>query len=178
MRWTTRPMVQYAVVLLAALAVASCGEDPTAPDNAGRLAIRLTDAPVDDIEAVNVFIEGLKVKRTGSPEQDFAVDVGRVDLLALEDSSILLATHAVEAGEYEYIMVELDETRSSIVVDFLDMSLRIPSERIKVLGTFEVTEDGTTTVTLDFDARQSVQQLGNGAWLMTPIIVMAEVQES
>jgi hypothetical protein len=178
MRWTKKAVVQYGVVLLAALAVMACGDDPMAPDNAGRLTIRLTDAPVDEIRAVNVYIEGLKVKRAGSPEQDFAVDVGRVDLLTLTDSSILLATHAVEAGEYEYIMVELDETRSSIAIDFLDMSLRIPSEKIKVLGSFQVTEDGTTTVTLDFDARQSVQQLGNGAWLMTPIIVMAEVQGS
>jgi len=164
--------------MLAVLLIAACGEDPTAPANPGQLAVRLTDAPAQDITSINVLVTGLKVKRVGEPEQDFSIDVGSVDLLTLEDSSILLGSHAVEAGEYEYIMVELDEMHSSIVVGLLDMSLRIPSEKIKVLGSFEVSEGGTTTVTLDFDARDSVQQLGNGAWLMTPIIVISGVDES
>jgi hypothetical protein len=171
-------MTKPAAVALAALMVAACGDDPMAPENAGRLSIWLTDAPVQNVTSVNVFIEGLKVKRVGAAERDFSVDVGEVDLLTLEDSSMLLATHAVEAGEYEYIMVELDESRSSIVVDFFDMSIRIPSEKIKVFGPFEVAEDGTTTVTLDFDARDSLQQLGNGSWLMTPIIVIGGVEQS
>jgi hypothetical protein len=160
------------------LLIAACGEDPTAPANPGQLAVRLTDAPAPDITSINVLVTGLKVKRVGEPERDFAVDVGTIDLLTLQDSSILLGSHPVEAGEYEYIMVELDEMHSSIVVGHLDMSLRIPSEKIKVLGPFEVDEDATTTVTLDFDALESVQQLGNGAWLMTPIVVIGSVDGS
>lgn len=178
MRCTTRSITQRALVMLAVLLIAACGEDPAAPANPGQLAIRLTDAPAQDISSINVLITGLKVKRVGEPERDFAVDAGTVDLLTLEDSSILLGSHAVEAGDYEYIMVELDEMHSSIVVGHLDMSLRIPSAKIKVLGGFEVADGGTTTVTLDFDARDSVQELGNGAWLMTPIIVIASVDES
>lgn len=175
---TTRTTTRWALVALIVLLTAACGGDPTAPANAGQLAIRLTDAPVQDIASIKVRITGLKVKRTGEPERDFAVDPETVDLLTLEDSDILLGSHAVEAGEYEYIMVELNEIGSSIVVGHLDTSLRIPSEKIKVLGRFEVTSDATTTVTLDFDARESVQQLGNGTWLMTPIIVIGAVDES
>jgi len=52
--------------------------------------------------------------------------------------------------------------------------LRIPSEEIKILGGLSVEEGGTTTVTLDFDAEASLNRLGNGQWLMTPIIVMAD----
>ncbi|MGD8817437.1 MAG: DUF4382 domain-containing protein [Acidobacteriota bacterium] len=178
MRSTTRSITQCAFVMLAVLLIAACGEDPTAPANPGQLAIRLTDAPAQDITSINVLITGLKVKRVGEPERDFAVDAGSVDLLSLEDSSILLGSHAVEAGAYEYIMVELDEVHSSIVVGHLDVSLRIPSAKIKVLGGFDVAEGGTTTVTLDFDARDSIQQLGNGLWMMTPIIVIAAIDES
>ena len=50
--------------------------------------------------------------------------------------------------------------------------LRIPSEKIKILGGFTVTEDGLTTVTLDFVAEESLVLLGNGEWLLQPVILM------
>ena len=52
------------------------------------------------------------------------------------------------------------------------MPLRIPSEEIKVLGGFTVTEEGLTTVTLDFVAEESLVLLGNDEWLLQPVILM------
>lgn len=166
------------VALLASLHTAACDNDPTGPDTPGVLAVQLTDAPVQDVTAVNVYIEGLKVKHVGEPEARFATDVGLVDLLQIQDSTMLLAEAAVEAGEYEYVMVELDQDRSNLVVNGSEVGIRIPSEKIKVFGPFEVDADMLTTVTLDFDAGESLQQLGNGEWLMTPVIVILGVQVS
>jgi len=173
---TSRARIVAFVTLLCALLAVACGDDPTGPDNPGRLAVRLTDAPIQQVTSVNVYIEGLKVKRVGEPEQRFAVDIGVVDLLELEDSTMLLAEAAVEVGEYEYIMVELDQERSNLLIGADQVGIRIPSEKIKVFGPFEVDTDGVTVVTLDFDAAESLRQLGNGDWLMTPIIVMLGVQ--
>lgn len=174
-----RTRILVLLVLLAAASSAACGDGPTAPDNPGRLAIQLTDAPIQDVTSVNVYIEGLKIKLTGEPEQRIASDVGLVDLLTLQDSTMLLVEATVEAGEYQYIMIELDEDRSNVIIGGAqEFGVRIPSEKIKVFGPFEVDEDGLTTVTLDFDAGESLMQLGNGAWLMTPIIVMLSAQTS
>lgn len=164
--------------LLVAVGSAACGDGPASPNTAGRLAIHLTDSPAQDISSVNVYIDGLKIKLADQPEQRFAVDVGLVDLLTLQNSAVLLSEAAVEAGEYEYVMVELDQERSSVVVDSVQLPVKIPSEKVKVFGPFEVTEDGFTTLTLDFDAAGSLMQLGNGDWLMTPIIILLHVEAS
>lgn len=49
--------------------------------------------------------------------------------------------------------------------------LRIASGEVKVLGGFVVPETGAAVVTLDFDAAASLNHLGNGNWLLTPVIV-------
>lgn len=53
------------------------------------------------------------------------------------------------------------------------MPVQIPSEEIKILGRFEVFEVAAgdpTTITLDFDVEESLVSLGNGNWLLTPVI--------
>lgn len=166
------------LALLLPFAVA-CGDAPTGPSNGGRLAVRLTDAPIQNVSEVNVYIEGLRVKHVGEPEQRLSTDIGLIDLLELEDSTMLLVEASVAAGEYEYIMIELDQERSHLTLSGAQqVGVRIPSEKIKVFGPFTVEEDVLTTVTLDFDAGDSLQQLGNGDWLMTPIIVLLGAQIS
>lgn len=171
-----------ATVLLVVSTVAACNSDssPTAP-NATQLAVELTDQPTDEVSEINVYISGLTVKHSEQPVEEIVADVGLVDLLTLTDGATeLLATVPADPGEYEFIMVELDQSQS-FVVDAetgTEMALQIPSEEIKVLGGFEVLEDMTTTLTLDFDAEQSLIKLGNGNWLMTPVIVLAGVDHS
>lgn len=81
-------------------------------------------------------------------------------------------------GRYEFIQVQLDESRSNVVDAGQVEPLQVPSEKIKLLGGFEFLEDGTTTVLLDFDAEQSLVLRGNGEWLLKPVILMADVAMS
>ena len=53
--------------------------------------------------------------------------------------------------------------------------LKIASQEIKVNGGFTIQEKRETTVTLDFDALESLRQQGNGDWLLVPIIVQEKV---
>ena len=148
---------------------------PTAPRTSGTLAVRLTDAPVADATEVNVHIVGLTVKRNGSAAEKIANDLGTVDLLTLTNTSMLLATAQVGAGTYEFIQVELAENGSTVVDAATggEFPLRIASREIKVLGGFTVNDNGTTDITLDFDAEASLRHLGNEGWLLTPVISQA-----
>lgn len=180
MNRTFRPrLIALAALLSVALA---CGEDrsPTSPQGSGTLTVRLTDATVDDVAEVNVHITGLTVKRSGAPVDRIANDLGTVDLLTLAGTSMLLATTNVAAGQYEFVQVDLSEEGSSIVMEGSteELPLSIASDEIKVLGGFTVQENGTTTLLLDFDARASLQQLGNGDWLLTPVIVLANADQT
>jgi hypothetical protein len=169
--------VSVLLVLFPALVLAGCGDDsPTAPASA-RLRIEMTDAPADQLSEIQVFVAGLKIKRSGDPEARVANEIGLVELLALEGTSQLLAAVEVEPGSYVHIMVELDQEASYVreIAGAVRKPLQIASEEVKVLGGFEVAEGSETTVLLDFDAEQSVRQTGSGDWLMVPVIVQANV---
>jgi len=167
--------------ILLTLGLGACDEgSPTGPDSSGRLAVRMTDAPIDEVAEVNVHITGLTVKRSGSPVERISNDLGTVDLLTLDNTSMLLTTANVQAGTYEFIQVDLSEEGSNVVLEGSseELPLAIASDEIKVLGGFTVDENGTTTVLLDFDAQASLRQLGTGDWLLTPVISLANTEHS
>ena len=147
--------------------------DTSSGDPLGTLSIYLTDAPTDEVSSVNVYITGLTVKRSGTSVERFSNDVGFIDLLTLRNSTLLMAEKNVTAGDYEFIRIELDQNRSNVIDKSTGetLPLKIPSEEIKVLGGFIVRPGGSTNVVLDFDADKSLVKLGNGNWLLKPVIV-------
>jgi hypothetical protein len=163
------------LLLLAAAVPFACSDSSdgsTAPARQAMLSVRMTDAPADEVSQLNVYITGLKVKPAGSPVERFANEIGGVDLLLLRGTTRELALAGVAPGRYEFIEVELDESRSSIVekASGTTRGLRIASDKIKVVGGFDVPADASTIVTLDFDAAASLRHLGNDDWLLTPVI--------
>jgi len=163
-------------LMMLAVILAACGGSPTAPSDPPNLVVRLTDDHTEQVDEVNLFFTSVTAKPADGPrETTLGLALGPdnpQDLLKLQNKVITLATAVVDPGTYEFLMINLDETMSNLVVDGSPISLQIPSEKIKILGGFVVPEDGVTTVTLDFDAERSLVLLGNGDWLLTPVIAM------
>ncbi len=85
-----------------------------------------------------------------------------------------MASGSVSPGTYQFIRINLDEALSNVVdMAGTQKALKIPSGEIKILGPFEIQEDGTTTITLDFDADKSLVQQGDGDWLLQPVIAFS-----
>lgn len=172
-----------AVVVALAL-FGACG-DGTSP-SFNNLSIRITDAPSDELSEANIFFVDLTVKRRGEAvERDVPLVLGGTDnplnILALADQIIPLAAGSVDPGTYEFIMVNLDQDQSFVIeVDDDRKDLRIPSQEVKILGPFEVQEDGVTTVTLDFQADESLIKTGpsqgEGGWVLRPVIAIAQAE--
>lgn len=171
-------VVSVVLALLAGALLAGCDDSPTGPESQN-LTIMLTDDHTDRLQSVNVFVESLTVKRSGAPvEHDVPVVLASnpQDLLLLTDDVVPLAVGSLEPGAFEFIQVELDESRSSVVEDDgTEKSLRIPSEEIKIVGGFEIPEDGSVEIVLDFDVEASMVLLGNDEWLLRPQIVITSV---
>jgi hypothetical protein len=74
-------------------------------------------------------------------------------------------------GTAVIIHINIDESKSFIVVNGAQRPLRVPSKEIKILGGFKVDESHVTTLTLDFDAQASIVTLSNGGFLLKPVIV-------
>jgi hypothetical protein len=145
----------------------------------GNLRLYLTDAPADLDE---VWVEVSKVEVSMGTEEDEAwvtitEDPLIVDLLTLQDSvTTVLGDAALEPGAYQQLRfvladawaVEAGETRP----------LTIPSGTqtgIKINLDVEIEADAVYAVVLDFDARESIHETGNGMLMMAPVIKVAYV---
>jgi hypothetical protein len=160
---------------LAGLLTASCSDGgPTSPSANSNLRLMLTDAPIDDVEEVNIYFTDITVKPVGQPVQTLALQLqtNPIDLLTLDDQVVAFAAGAVTPGNFEFIHINIDASKSNIVENGVEKPLRVPSEEIKVLRGFTVDANHVTSLTLDFDARASLVALGNGGWLLRPVIVM------
>jgi hypothetical protein len=164
-----------AVVLAIAAVVAACGGSPTSPSGNTNLRLMLTDAPIEGLEKVNIYFTGVTAKPVGQSPQKLTLQLQEnpVDLLTLDDKVVGFAAGAMPSGDFEFIHIDIDASKSFIVVNGAQKALQVPSEEIKVLGGFKVDDQHMTTLTLDFDAQASIVTLGNGGYLLKPVIVMA-----
>lgn len=173
---TTRPRSRAisCLVVLTVLSMTACDDSPTAPSAGPNLIVQLTDAHTDTVEQVNLYFTSVTANPAGGPPETMALVLtdNPQDLLVLRDAVIPLAMATVEPGDYVSLRINLDEALSNIVEGGKTFPIRIPSEEIKILGGFSVDADGTTTVTLDFDAERSLVRLGNGDWVLKPVIGM------
>lgn len=162
-----------AIVVVAGL-VAACSGSPTSPSGNTNLRLMLTDAPIEGLEKVNIYFTDVTAKPVGQPAQKLSLQLqdNPVDLLTLDDKVIGFAAGAMPSGDFEYIHINIDKSKSFIVVKAAQKALQVPSEEIKVLGGFKVDEQHLTTLTLDFDAQASIVSLGNGDFLLKPVVLM------
>jgi len=161
-----------ALVFLGAPFAAACDDSPSTPTSSGTLRVMLTDAPAEAVERVNVFVSSLTVKRLNREPEQVTLNLtpNPVDLLTLRNRVVTLAAGEVPAGQYEWVEIRLDETRSNIVDSGVTRAVDLADETIRILHTFNINENVQTVVTLDFDANASLTQLPNGTWVLSPVI--------
>ena len=142
----------------------------------------MTDAPIDEVSELVVFLAEVKIKRDGVPVERFASIVGPVDLLLLQNGiTELIGQEQIAAGRVQFIEFRLDESQSYVVEADTgeQLDLKIPSQKIKIAGgPFEVLPDGTTDVLVDFDAEKSLKRTGNGRYQLKPHVSIVKVSQS
>ena len=171
-----RPRSLGAAVCVLALGaapfVAGCDDSPSTPSDAGTLQIRLTDAPTQVVDRVNVFVTRVTVKRVDRDPEQVTLNLtpNPVDLLTLRNRVVTLAVGDVAAGQYEWVEIGLAEDRSSVVQGGVSRAVDITNETIRVNRTFSILENVQTVLTLDFDANASLSQNASGGWVLSPVI--------
>ncbi len=159
------------VVCLTAIAVlAGCGGGSSdgAQSKTGTLRLGITDAPVDQADAVVVQFTGVELKPTGGAafSRDFAAPK-TLDMLVLQGTAraMLLDGESVPAGDYEWLRLKVDAdpaVRDSFVsIGGQECEMRIPSGAetgLKLVRGFTVGVGTVTDFTIDFDLRKSVVQ--------------------
>jgi hypothetical protein len=169
---TTRPqLLSRAIALaIAAATLAACGGgDGSSQDRTGRLNLGITDAPVDEAEAVVVQFTGVELKPKGG--QAFSIDFAApktLDVLGLQgtERALLLDGEEIAAGEYQWMRLKVQADPnlagdSYITIGGAQCELRIPSgdeTGLKLIRDFTIGVGTITDFTIDFDLRKSVVQ--------------------
>jgi hypothetical protein len=186
-----------ALVGVAASAVlfAACSSSPSSPSAGSNLTIMLKDSPFSDAKALLVTFSEVSAHVSGTggftPIPFSGGATSRTcDLKKLAAATDVLGTGSLTPGHY----TQLRLTVSSAILDFDSASsgaacqpsiapagkntanVTIPSGQLILNREFDVTQNGATTITLDFDGDQSVHSQGNGQYNMTPVIAVVGVQ--
>jgi hypothetical protein len=179
--------------LLLSAFVAGCGGGGSGDGGAsgsGTLGISLTDAPACGFDAVNVTVTQVRVHQSGSAS-DSAGGWSEITLNPARKINLLDLTNGVlehlgdttlPAGHYTQVRLLLaantapNPVSNSVVLSSAsgaEIALRTPSAvqtGIKLVHGFDVAAGQRTDLVLDFDACKSVVALGNGGFLLKPVI--------
>ena len=156
------------VATVAALAGCGGGSSDGMQAKTGTLRLGITDAPVDQADAVVVQFTGVELKPMGGAafSRDFPAPK-TLDVLALQGTAraLLLDGESVPAGEYEWMRLKVNAdpaVRDSFVtIGGQECEMRIPSGAetgLKLVRGFTVGVGTVTDFTIDFDLRKSVVQ--------------------
>ena len=134
----------------------------------GMIEVYVTDPPPPGVDEVWVDIENLEVHKTGGNWTSVAVDTDPFNLKEIEGIQDFLASQIVDVGKYTQIRFDVESVR--IVANGDNQTARVPSGKIKLIGNFNVTENNTTGITLDFNGEKSVIKTGKGEYIFKPVI--------
>jgi hypothetical protein len=128
---------------------------PTIGAKTGKLLILLTDAPVPDIEKLNVTIANLSIVGEEGEIQlpfDGETELYIDNLLALEGEPEPLFNSNIPVGNYTQIRMNITYAYAYFGVDDeRNTELRVPSDIIKVQAKFEIKQDGSTIIVIDME---------------------------
>ncbi|MBL7797251.1 MAG: DUF4382 domain-containing protein [Saprospiraceae bacterium] len=161
------PIVWFSLFL--ALAVWACSKD----EDSTTLRIRLTDGP-GDFQQVNVDIQEvvLKLAKDTSKWQTLPTNAGIYNLLDFQNGvDTLLASGSISTDVLKEVRLVLG-SNNTVMVDSVVYNLETPSAeqsglKIKVDKSLAISLD---SLTLDFDAEQSIVKNGNGTYILKPVI--------
>jgi Domain of unknown function (DUF4382) len=181
-----------ALLLSAFLAGCGGGGDSGAASGggSGTLGVSLTDAPACGFDAVNVTVTQVRVHQSGAASDsdggwsEITLNPARkINLLDLTNGVLdYLGDTALPAGHYTQLRLMLapnsgsSPVSNSVVLSSApgtEVALRTPSavqSGLKLVHGFDVAAGQRVDLVLDFDACKSVVALGNGGFLLKPVI--------
>lgn len=137
------------------------------------LNIMLTDGP-GDYQQVNVDIQEIRIKSANDTAQWISLNTnaGIYNLLDFQNGvDTLIASGTVSSDTLKEVRFILG-SENSVMVDSVIHPLQTPSAqqsglKIKIDKALNL---DINTLTLDFDAEQSIVETGNGGYILKPVI--------
>ncbi|MFC1899511.1 DUF4382 domain-containing protein, partial [Chloroflexota bacterium] len=165
----------------------------------GTLQINVTDPPPADVEKAIVYLTNIEVhkanaeqeqeqeesqsgddEQTQEQEQEQSQDTESgwftvleappsFDLMAVIDIEDVLGSANILTGKYTQIRMEVSSVEVT-TTDGEQFTANVPSNKLKIVGSFEIEAGTTTILTLDFDGQKSLVVTGNGEAHFKPVV--------
>lgn len=136
------------------------------------LQVRVTDAPPEGVSKILITANSVKVKRgTGDEEAGWVTVIGEprtFDLVAVSGVEQILGDAKLDPGQYNQVRMEVEKV--VVTLDNEDVTARVPSDVLRIVGRFTVVAGETTILTLDFDAGKSVVVTGRRSVQVKPVV--------
>lgn len=179
-------LAAYALAIASLVGCSNGGGD--SPPSTSKLSISLMDAPVDGVTAVYVKITSMWIKpQGGGPAVQLPLTSTpmTVNLMALTDTNaaILIDEAVIEPGKYEWLAMDVAaerNVRDSYVLTETggeeEIELRVPSNRVRLVGGFEVPPNESLQLLFDWDMRKGlVYPPGQHQYMLKPAFRMLDV---
>jgi len=142
------------------------------PDSGtGTLEVRVTDAPDPSITAVYVTTSNIEVSADGEGWIYVIDEEITFELLALEGIKVILGTGQLATGKYTQVRLSVPQVE--VEKDGELAIAEVPSDTIKLVGTFEIVDDFKTFISLDFEVDKSLVDRQWQGFLFKPVIKLA-----
>ncbi len=187
---TRKPLTGLRAALLPlaiALLLTACGGGGSSSTGSGSLNLSITDAPVDNADAVWVEFTGIEIKPANGNSFDINfAQPKRINLLALTGGTaeVLLDGQTLNAGTYTWMRLKVNATQggdpaddSYIVIGGTPHEMRIPSgdqTGLKLNRPITIPEGNATSFTIDFDLRKSVHERSGGIYNLRPTLRLVD----
>jgi hypothetical protein len=150
----------------------SCNKDDATPNATYPYNVKMTDAP-GPYNAVNIDLVGVEVIHSDGQVVTLDANAHMYDLLDLSNGvNTLIAASVLNNANVSQIRLILGPN-NSVVVDNVTYPLSTPSAEqsgLKVLVNQTLQANVDNTILIDFDANQSVVNLGNGSYKLKPVL--------
>ncbi len=160
------------IVLIAGCVIPSFG--------GGTLQLKITDqgnisSLVLSISEIKVHIAGNETEQSEGQETNETDGSGwitvvgskSVDLIQVKGVNDLLGETSLDPGKYTQI--RLSVSSATAVIDGMSYDLKIPSGTLKFVHPFEIEENKTTSLIIDFNADSSIVKAGD-KYILKPVV--------
>jgi hypothetical protein len=161
-------------LLLFSFVLYNCSDDPAGPGDGSSVKIYMVDSPAE-YDEVNIVIEKVEVGRDSSGQKEWTVisnETKTYNLLELRNGNVVLIGDAtVSSGHYSYLRLTIGAS-SNVVINGIPFVLLLQGglhATIEIVHEFDVTEDASYEMMIDFDAEKSIIS-GSGTYSLRPTI--------
>lgn len=173
------------VILLSLISIlASCAKSTTEPEvtlsqpstgaispilqNMGLVEVDVEDSPLSTPAPDHVFVvlNNMQIRGTAGNWVTVPTSIAPFDLISIGENPTMYTSQSVVAGSYDEISFNI--TSISVQIGSQSYNATVPESTNRLVGSFEVANDKTTVVDLDFEADQSLSMSGNNQYVFKP----------